>query len=57
MRRVPLAAIQKLLGHASIKTTMRHAHLPPSIALDAVAALDAAGAQEGHKVDDEKQTV
>jgi len=57
MRGVPLAAVQRLLGHASIKTTMRYAHLSPSITLDAVCVLDGPGAQEGHKVQDEKQTV
>ena len=57
MRGVPLAAVQKLLGHAGIKTTMRYAHLSPSITLDAVRVLDGAGAQEGHKVGDEKESV
>jgi len=51
MRRVPLAAVQKLLGHASIKTTMRYAHLSPSVTENAVSVLDGEGAQEGHKED------
>jgi hypothetical protein len=38
MRGVPLKAIQELLGHASIVTTMRYAH----VARDAVRLLDRA---------------
>lgn len=33
MRGVPLKAIQELLGHASIVTTMRYAHLAPHVAM------------------------
>jgi len=40
MRGVPLKAIQELLGHASIVTTMRYAHLAPHVARDAVRLLD-----------------
>ena len=42
MRGVPLKAIQELLGHASIVTTMRYAHLAPHVARDAVRLLDRA---------------
>jgi integrase len=38
-RGVPLKAVQELLGHADIKTTMRYAHLAPSDLQRAVAAL------------------
>ena len=31
MRGVPFAAVEKLLGHASIKTTIRYAHLSPKL--------------------------
>jgi integrase len=48
MSGVPLAAVQKLLGHASIKTTMRYAHLSPSITMDAVNVLDARTAHRRH---------
>jgi integrase len=40
MRGVPLKAIQELLGHSSIVTTMRYAHLAPHVARDAVRLLD-----------------
>jgi Phage integrase family len=40
MRGVPLKVIQELLGHASIVTTMRYAHLAPHVARDAVRVLD-----------------
>ena len=38
-RGVPLKAVQELLGHADIKTTMRYAHLAPSDLERAVLAL------------------
>ena len=40
IRGVPLNAIQKLAGHASIKMTLRHAHLSPRYLADEVKALD-----------------
>jgi site-specific recombinase XerD len=42
MRGVPLKVIQELLGHASIVTTMRYAHLAPHVVRDAVRLLDRA---------------
>ncbi|HKD43059.1 MAG TPA: tyrosine-type recombinase/integrase, partial [Myxococcaceae bacterium] len=56
MSGVPLAAVQKLLGHASIKTTMRYAHLSPSIAMDAVNVLDARTAHRRHMSDEKLKT-
>jgi integrase len=41
MRGVPLKAVQELLGHEDITTTMRYAHLAPGVTRDAVALLDA----------------
>ncbi len=40
MRGVPLKAVQELMGHADIQTTMRYAHLSPDVRTDAVAQLD-----------------
>ena len=40
MRGAPLKAIQELLGHANIQTTMRYAHLAPSSLREAVSLLD-----------------
>jgi integrase len=40
MRGVTLKAVQELLGHASITTTMRYAHLSPNVKRDAVKLLD-----------------
>lgn len=37
---VPLTAIQKLAGHASIKMTLRYAHLSPRYLADEIKALD-----------------
>ena len=42
MRGVPVKVIQELLGHGSIVTTMRYAHLAPHVARDAVRVLDRA---------------
>ena len=41
MRGVPLKAVQELLGHEDIATTMRYAHLAPGVTRDAVLLLDA----------------
>ncbi len=43
MKGAPLKAIQELLGHANIQTTMRYAHLAPSSLKDAVSLLDTTG--------------
>lgn len=40
MRGVPIKVVQELLGHASIKMTMRYAHLAPDIKKDAVLVLE-----------------
>jgi hypothetical protein len=40
MRGVQLKAIQELLGHSSIITTMIYAHLAPHVGRDAVRLLD-----------------
>ena len=40
IRGAPLKAIQELLGHSQISTTMRYAHLTPAAKRDAVALLD-----------------
>ncbi|MBI2893401.1 MAG: tyrosine-type recombinase/integrase [Deltaproteobacteria bacterium] len=40
MRGVSLKAVQELLGHDDMKTTMRYAHLAPEVRRDAVAVLD-----------------
>jgi integrase len=47
MRGVPLKAIQELLGHEDIATTMRYAHLAPGVTRDAVLLLDAPAPPEG----------
>jgi site-specific recombinase XerD len=39
MRGVPLKAVQELLGHRDIRTTMRYAHLSPQSRRDAVERL------------------
>ena len=40
MRGAPLKTVQELMGHADIKTTMRYAHLSPSVRRDAAKLLD-----------------
>jgi integrase len=40
MRGVTLVAVRDLLGHADIATTVRYAHLAPSVTRDAVRLLD-----------------
>jgi integrase len=40
MASVPLSAVQVLLGHTDIRTTMRYAHLSPSTLRTAIDALD-----------------
>jgi hypothetical protein len=40
MRRVPLYDVSKLLGHSSLKMTLRYAHLAPEALNNAIAALD-----------------
>ena len=40
MRGRPLKAVQELLGHRSIRTTMIYAHLGEGVLADAVAVLD-----------------
>lgn len=39
MNGVPLQAVQKLLGHADVKMTLRYAHLAPDVYVSAVATL------------------
>jgi site-specific recombinase XerD len=45
MRGVALKAVQELLGHVTIDTTMRYAHLSPDVKRDGVRLLDAPFAQ------------
>lgn len=45
MAKVPLKAVQELLGHVDIKQTMRYAHLSPDVRRDAVRLLDAPAAR------------
>lgn len=40
---VPLQAVQKLLGHADLKMTLRYAHLQPDVFAGAVATLGSVG--------------
>jgi integrase len=54
MKGVPIRAVQELLGHADIQTTMRYAHLAPGATASYVAVLDAGAPEErwpqnGHK--------
>jgi integrase len=47
MKGAPVTAIQSLMGHSSITTTMRYMHLAPSTLRAAVEMLNPAGAQNG----------
>ena len=47
MRGVPLGAVQALLGHSTITTTMRYAHLAPSTLRTAIDLLDLGGQSLG----------
>lgn len=40
MRGAVLKSVQELLGHASLETPMRYAHLSPDVRRDAVGLLD-----------------
>ena len=40
MRGVPMRTLQELMGHASVTTTARYAHLSPDVGHDAVGVLD-----------------
>ena len=40
MAGAPMKAIQELMGHADMKTTMRYAHLTPSTLQDVISLLD-----------------
>ncbi len=46
MRGVSIKAVQELLGHSDIATTMRYAHLAPHVTRDAVMLLDGAGSRQ-----------
>ncbi len=46
MRGVPIKAVQELLGHRDITTTMRYSHLSPESRRDAVALLDIGASRE-----------
>jgi len=50
MAGAPLAAVQSLLGHSTITTTMRYAHLSPSTLRSAVALLEIANDNLGQPV-------
>jgi len=43
MQRVPLKAVQELMGHATIEMTLRYAHLSPEVGRNAVQLLDRRG--------------
>lgn len=50
MRGVPLGAVQLLLGHSSVTTTMRYAHMAPSILRKAIEVLGAGSDSFGQPV-------
>jgi integrase len=50
MRGAPLGAVQALLGHSTITTTMRYAHLSPSALRSAVDLLGSANSVSGQPV-------
>ncbi|MCX6796755.1 MAG: tyrosine-type recombinase/integrase [Candidatus Falkowbacteria bacterium] len=51
MAGAPLKAVQELLGHSNIQTTMRYAHLSPSTLKDAMNLLDHSGKENfGHQM-------
>jgi hypothetical protein len=45
MRGASMKAVQELLGHSSMQTTMRYAHLAPEVVNETVRLLDAPSAQ------------
>ncbi|MDP2630223.1 MAG: tyrosine-type recombinase/integrase, partial [Candidatus Uhrbacteria bacterium] len=54
MKGVPLKAVQELLGHSDIQTTMRYAHLSPSALRDAISVLEPKSSENnifGQRVD------
>jgi integrase len=51
IRGVPLKVVQELLGHASITTTMRYAHLTPDVRRDSVTVLDLPPPNAGEQSD------
>lgn len=46
----PLKAVQELLGHADISTTMRYAHLSPTVLRSAIGLLDQMPSKSGHQM-------
>lgn len=50
MRGAPLVAVQQILGHTDIKTTLRYAHLAPSERKSWIEALDMGGSSKKEEV-------